>query len=239
MSPWPIPRMWEGGECWIIGGGPSVPIEFGVPEDVISAVLSGEQPLNAYSPYLSPIHDKHVIGVNAAFLLGDWIDITFFGDAGFYFAKKPAMDALTKLKVSCNSNLPRKADSRHICDIKYVPIDGRHSKGITSRENMVAWNLNSGAAAINLAWHLGVQRVYLLGFDMELSNNGAQHWHRHYKKDRNPQKPKDPKKLPFKRHLPCFSMVANDARRLGLEIINVNPNSKIKVFERVKLSDVL
>jgi len=238
MIPWSIPRMWEGGECWIIGGGPSMPLQFGVPEDVISAVLHKEHPLSSYSPFLSPIHNKHVIGVNAAFLLGEWIDITFFGDAGFYFANKAEMDVMTKLKVSCNPNLPKK-DARELVDIKYVPLNNRHPKGISNRDNTVTWNLNSGAAAINLAYHLGVERVYLLGFDMAPSKEGIQHWHQHYRNGKDVMKPKDIKKLPFRRHLECFPMVANDARRLGLEIINVNPNSAIMAFKRVKLSDVL
>lgn len=228
--------MWEGGECWIIGGGPSMPLEFGVPEHVIKGVLSGELPLSAYSPFLSPIHGKHVIGVNAAFLLGDWIDVVFFGDGGFYFANKRLLDVYPKVKVSCNPNIAKK---QGVFDVKYLPRSGRHSSGIVSQGNMVAWNLNSGAASISLACQFGVKRIYLLGFDMQLGEGSAQHWHAHYKKASNPIKQRDPKHLPFDRHLTSFSMVANDARRLGLEIINVSPNSKITVFKRVKLSDVL
>jgi hypothetical protein len=238
MTPWSIPRMWEGGECWIIGGGPSMPRQFGVPENVISAVLKGERPLSSYSPFLSPIHDKHVIGVNAAFMLGSWIDVTFFGDSGFYFSNKVELDALNKLKVCCNPNVNKREND--IFDVKYVPHDLRHSKGISERKSMVSWNLNSGGAAINLAYHLGVSRVYLLGFDMKVGEDGRQHWHSHYLANKNPdQPPKDAKKLPFKRHGPCFTMIANDARRLGLEIINVSPESELTVFKRVKLSDGL
>ena len=232
---WDIPRMWEGGECWIIGGGPSVPYQFEVPEDVISAVLSKEQPLSSYSPYFSPIHDKHVIGVNAAFLLGDWIDIVFFGDGGFYRDNKAEMDLFSKIKVSCNTNITKKDI---FCGVKYVPRNRRHPFGISTVENTVSWNLNSGAAAINLAYHLGVRRIYLLGFDQKLGEAGNQHWHRHYSTSKN-IKQKDEKKLPFKRHLLSFKRVENDAKSLGVEILNVSPNSKIEAFKQVKLSEVL
>ena len=228
--------MWEGGECWIIGGGPSMPLEFGVPEHVIKGVLSGELPLSAYSPFLSPIHGKHVIGINAAFLLGDWIDVIFFGDGRFYFANKKLLDNYHKVKVSCNPNLVRKEG---VLDVKYLPRSGKHPVGITPRNNSVSWNLNSGAAAISMAYHFGVKRIYLLGFDMQLGEGGVQHWHPHYKKESNPPKQRDPKSAPFDRHKIGFPMIANDARRFGLEIINVNPNSQITVFKRVKLSDVL
>jgi hypothetical protein len=236
MTVWEVPKMWEGGECWIIGGGPSVSQEFGIPEEVVSAVLSGEQPLSSYSPYLSPIHAKHVLGVNAAFLLGEWIDVMFFGDGGFYTSNITEMNERTKVKVSCNPNLVKK--NQIFKGIKYVPRDNSHPVGISSRNNMISWNLNSGAAAIGLAYLLGVKRIYLLGFDMTLGQEGWQWWHRHYTGDKAPKK-KDPKRLPFERHLKGFPMVANDARRLGLEIINVSPNSAIKDFKRVKLSDVL
>lgn len=227
--------MWEGGECWIIGGGPSMPREFGVPEDVIQGVLSEELPLSAYSPYLSAIHSKHIIGINAAFLLGDWPDVVFFGDGGFYFQNKVKMDAYRKLKVSCNPNMRNKTN---VQGVKYVGRNGRHPSGISTQPNMVSWNLNSGGAAINLAYHFGVKRIYLLGFDMNLDQEGNQHWHRIYKKSKNP-KQRDPKRLPFYRHLPHFTAIKNDAHRLGLEIINVSPNSAIPGFRRVKLSDVL
>jgi len=234
MTTWSIPRMWEGGECWIIGGGPSMPLEFGVPKDVIEGVLSGDLPLSAYSPFLSPIHDKHVMGINVAFLLGEWVDVVHFGDGGFYLANKALLDAFPKVKVTCHPEVIKRKD---VFDVKYVPRAQHHPRGISDRGRTVSWNLNSGACGINLAYWLGVKLVYLLGFDMNVVE-GVQHWHRHYAKDKTP-KARDPKKLPFKRHLECFPMIAKDAARLGMEIINVSPNSKIESFKRVKLSDVL
>lgn len=227
--------MWDTGECWIIGGGPSMPVQFGVPEDVIEGVFSGELPLSAYSPYLVPIHHRHVIGINAAFLIGDWIDIVFFGDGGFYLANKKEMDVFPKIKVSSGPSIVKRKD---IQGVKYISRNGSHPAGISPSSNSVSWNLNSGAAAISLAWHLGVKRVYLLGFDMMLGEGGQQHWHCHYSRHKNGRR-RDPKKLPFDRHLPGFSAIANDARRMGLEIINVSPDSAIKEFKRVRLSDVL
>jgi hypothetical protein len=236
MDEWKVPKMWEGGECWIIGGGPSMPREFGVPEDVIEQVYNDELPLSSYSPYLSPIHNKHVIGVNAAFLLGEWVDVMYFGDGRFYTSNIEAMNKRTKIKVSSNPNLVKR--SRIFQGVKYVPRDLSHPEGISSKGNKISWNLNSGAAAIGLAYLLGVKRIYLLGFDMSLGENGRQWWHSHYSR-KNPQRKKNPKRLPFDRHLKSFPMVSKDAERLGLEIINVSPNSEIKEFKRVKLSDVL
>ena len=232
---WKVPKMWEGGECWIIGGGPSVPREFGVPEEVIARVLLKELPVSAYSPYLSAIHDKHVIGVNAAFLIGDWIDMVFFGDGRFYFDNKKALCAYSKMKITCNTNIQKK---KGVHSIKYLQKQGNHPHGITTQPGTVSWNNNSGAASISLAAQLGVKKIYLLGFDMKAGEKGNQHFHSHYKHGKI-NAPKNPMKLPFHRHLQCFPSIARDAKRLGIEIINVNPNSAITVFKRVKLSEVL
>jgi hypothetical protein len=63
---WQVPRMWEGGDVWIIGGGPSILTQFDIPEKVVSKVLNGSSPPSVYSPYMEYLHDKHIIGVNMA-----------------------------------------------------------------------------------------------------------------------------------------------------------------------------
>jgi hypothetical protein len=54
---WRIPKMWKGQTVFIIGGGPS---------------------LNGTPLHL--IHEHRVIGVNCAYMLGDWVDVCWFGD---------------------------------------------------------------------------------------------------------------------------------------------------------------
>ena len=166
---WQIPKMWDGGECWIIGGGPSIALQFEVPEDIIQGVLCKSLPMSAYSPFLSPIHGKHVIGVNVAFMLGNWVDIVFFGDAGFYLAHKKQLAEFPKLKITSNAIVLNKHKS---FDVKLVPKDGNHPEGISPRANRVSWNSNSGGASISLAVQLGAKRIYLLGFDMKLGLEG-------------------------------------------------------------------
>ena len=73
---WSVPPIWDGGEVWILGGGSSVPKQFGIPEEIIEKVVNGELPPSAYSPYMEAIHNKHVIGINVSFLIGTWIPIT-------------------------------------------------------------------------------------------------------------------------------------------------------------------
>ena len=98
---WRVPRIWEDGDVWVIGGGPSIPRMFGVPEKIIQKVVNGASP-SVYSPYMSALHDKHVIGVNVAYLIGNWIDMVFFGDRGFFLAHQQGLAEFPGLKVSCH-----------------------------------------------------------------------------------------------------------------------------------------
>ncbi len=168
---WRIPRIWEGGDCWILGGGPSLPRQFDVPEEVIQNVMSQDLPLSSYSPHMGSIHKKHVIAVNTAFLIGNWIDLVFWGDKAWYLKNRKALAAFKGLKVTSH---PYFANGRFRNEnVKHTPKDSSHNKGISPDPHRVAWNGNSGAAAISVAANMGVKRIILLGFDMKVGSTGA------------------------------------------------------------------
>jgi hypothetical protein len=231
---WSVPRMWDGGDVWILGGGPSVITQFNIPKDVVQSVLSGASPLSVYSPYMKAIHDKHVIGINVAFMIGDWMDIVFFGDGGFFLQHKQALASFPRLKVTCHNG----ANGEKW--VKFLARDGRKPRGISTAPNLVSWNSNSGAAAISVAAWAGAKRIILLGFDMRLGNDNRQHFHNVYGK--GPVMPNDERrkrKLPFDRHMRAFPEIAADANRLGIEIINCCPDSAIENFRKCNLKDLL
>jgi len=232
---WEVPLMWEEGEVWIIGGGPSLPRQFDVPDAVIQKVISGSLPLSAYSPYFAAIHNKHIIGVNVAYLIGDWIDMVFFGDKGWWLANREQLAKFPGLKVSCHPkfNSNEFATER----IKYLARDKQHSRGISSSLSTVSWNSNSGAAAISIAANAGAKRIILLGFDMKLGMNNKQHWHGLYGSAK--RKEINARKLPFHRHLRGFPEIAKDAKRRGIEIVNACPDSMIECFRRVSVKELL
>lgn len=232
---WRVPKLWEGGDVWILGGGPSLPKQFGVPDEIIEGVRSKELPLSTYSPYMSAIHGKHVIGVNMAYLIGDWIDMLFFGDKKWYFTNREKVAKFKGLKVTCQShfNKPKYVEER----IKFLAKDNHKPTGISSNPHKVSWNVNSGAAAISVAVNMGATRIILVGFDMQLGDDGKQHWHAEYKTFS--RKHPDGKKLPFHRHLLGFPVIAKDARELGVEIINACPNSAIKEFRKTTVKELL
>jgi hypothetical protein len=85
---WKVPRVWEGGSCVIIGGGPSMLKQFNIPSEIVEGVYSGKLSPTAYSPYLKAIHKKHIIAVNVAYKIGPWIDMMIFGDSSTWAEDK-------------------------------------------------------------------------------------------------------------------------------------------------------
>ncbi len=204
-----------------------MPRQFGISEEVIGNVTSRQDPITVYSDYLSPLHDKHVIGVNMAFLLGNWVSVFYFCDSQFYRAHKPDIDEFHNLKVTCVNHLPTNLLPGTV-NIKRLRRDNR--RGISTDRGVIQWNYNSGCAAINFAAHAGVKRILLLGFDMKPVDERT-HWHSTYRKQTQP--------ATFRRFLKSFSPIASDAKRRKIEILNVSPDSAIEAFRKVKLEEVL
>lgn len=222
-----------------------MPAQFDVPPDVIERVCTGKLPPAAYSQYLDPLHNRHVIGVNNVYLIGVWIDAVFFGDGSWYLVHQARLAKWPGLKVSC---APRFNGSKRgrTDQVKFLSRDKDHRKGISPHPCRVSWNGNSGAAAISLAHHLGVKRVLLLGFDMNAPGPHT-HWHGSHGKLHPTRPPRRGGRAvghrgpPFQRHLQGFPAIAADAKQMKIEILNVNRDhtSAIDVFPQVALSEVL
>lgn len=226
---WRVPKIWENEDAWILGGGPSIPHQFGVPQDIIDKVKEGKLPPSSYSPYLHPIHDRNVIGVNAAYNLGSWIKVLFFGDKGFFLKHKRDIRKFPNLKITC-ANTGKNWEYQKT-QVKFLSRESRRH-GICDSPEKICWNFNSGAAAINVAVHFGVTRIFLLGFDMKESDKTGSHWHNVYNN-------KSIKDVTFNRHLKSFPYIEKDTKKRGIEIINLNPDSAIKCFKKANLDEVI
>lgn len=229
---WRAPEIWDG-DCFIIGGGHSIAKTFDVPDDLIPL---HQEEFVEFGNYLKPyLEDKHVIGVNLSAFLGDWVDVAYWGDSDTYLQYMSWYDDFSGLKVASAG----KFAGRKYKSIKY--LEKNHEKGICTNGKSLTWaGFNSGAAAINLGYCLGAKRIFMLGFDMQSLPNGRVHWHAGYpdKKENFTNKDlamgKVPRRSkvqpPYKRQINGFEPISKEAEKLGLEIINLSPNSKIKEF---------
>jgi len=225
---WKPPEIWKGGRCFIIGGGHSVYRQFEMPEELINKVLNKQEYISAFSPYMKALHDKHVIGVNQAFRLGGWVDMTFIGDPGFLKENKDCLWDWKNLKVHCAPKM-----EEYYYWIKKMDRNRKQKHGICSKPGLVSWNGNSGAAAISLAVQLGVKQIILLGFDMNKTEQGT-HWHNLYNERGDIQVRKT-----FQRYMGSFPAIQKDAEKLGVEILNASPESSIEVFPKINVKDII
>ena len=225
-SKWNIPKIWENETAYILGGGASIISQFGIPADIVKQVRNGNLPMSVYALYMEKLFDKKVIGINAAYQLGSWIDYIYFMDKDYMLSER---ENLAKFPNPVISALEY-SETEDWCHT----IKGITKEGICTIPNTISYNWSSGAAAINLAYQLGAKKIVLLGFDMKLTR-GKQHFHKGGK-GYNPISNID---KVFARHLGAFEHIKNDADKLGIEIINASPKSAIKEFKRVTLKSVL
>lgn len=234
---WSVPPIWEGDDVWILGGGPSVTQQFGIPDSIVDNVVKGISPPSVYSPYMADIHDKHVIGINVSYLIGTWIDMVFWGDLKFIEINKVHLANWPGLKVTCHES------GKKVPWAKFLPRDTTHALGICPYPNMVSWNSNSGSAAISVAANAGAKRIILLGFDMNYNGGNMRHWHNLY--GSAPARPNRQANVKFNhlfsfaRHLQGFPQIAKDAKARGIEIINLSPMSAIKEFPKYSVKEFL
>lgn len=194
-----IPRLWNS-TVFILGGGPSI---------------------NAVD--FSLIKDKHIVGVNDAFKLGNWVDVCWFGDERWYQWNKEKLRHYQGILFGCPPN------SHKI--VKVINVLRSDICGISPSPDRIYWNKSSGGSAINLAYHLGATKIVLLGYDMHVVDD-RHNWHSNHKHiPRND--------IYERRFIPPFEKIAQDADRIGLEIINATPNSALTVFPHKRLEDLI
>jgi hypothetical protein len=228
-----FPTIWQDGDVWILGGGASINEQFNIPSDIVIDVRLGKLPVSTLGKYMSSIFTKHIIAVNTSFQLGSWIDVMMFGDLPYFEDNKKKLRSFTGLKIACVAIF---TDSQFEGEnIRYLQREKR--SGLSLKNNTIFWCKNTGAAAINLATLSGAKRIFLLGFDMKLLA-GEQHFHNQYDKTKKVYKPNE-NGMPFTEHLKGFPAIAKDAEKLGIEIINVSPESEIKCFKKMTLKEAL
>lgn len=90
------------------------------------------------------------------------------------------------------------------------------------------FNNNSGSQAINLAYLLGAERIYLLGYDMGWHGGKAHFFGDHPKKLTNA----DPTKF-----IATYDKLAADLKQTGVQVLNLSRSTKLTQFPRATIDD--
>jgi len=92
---------------------------------------------------------------------------------------------------------------------------------------------NSGTCAINLAFQLLPNRVFLLGFDMQHGPGGELHWYPDYPWGGGTKKGK------LREWAEEFGEIARQFTEAGVQVFNVNHRSLIKAFPVISYDDFM
>lgn len=204
---WRAPRLWPNATVYILGGGPSLKL------------LDVER-----------LRGRHVIAVNNAYQLGDWIDVCYFGDLSWHRIHRDALLKFAGLKVTTCVHL------ENAPGIKLIRKRNKPS-GISRDQSIVCWNNSSGGCAINLATLFGAKRIILFGYDMRMVDDDC-NWHRDYPDVQDEKKRKKKEKL-YLTFLKPFDQIARGLKRDGIECINATPGSALTQFPIVEPESVL
>lgn len=155
--------------------------------------------------------DAIVIAINDNYLRAPWAEYLYFCDAQWYQWHKDR-EELAEFKGQ-------------IATISDIAVDMNFTRGqaegLSDDPQILNTGKNSAHQAVNLAKHLGADRILLLGVDMRPSG----HWHGGH-----------PIKTPdsvYQKMLPYWNTIE------GMEIINCSMTSAIQCFPKVCVFDAI
>ena len=170
------------------------------------------------------LKNKKTIAVNKAFMFHPTADVLYWSDSRIYQWYKKDID---KFKGEKYTIKPYGGIGE---EVKVLKNMGKH--GLELSPDGIKHGNNSGHAAMNLAYHYGVKRMILLGFDMQ-NVRGMSHFHDGYpvKQTRD--------EIYQKSMIPEFHQISEDLKKKKVEVINANPDSALPFFKKVPLDKVL
>lgn len=201
---------WKGSRCFVIGGGPSITgFDF--------ERLRGEK----------------IIAINKAYEYCDFADIMFSMDSRYYNGiVRGFLGSKAKRKFDAFKGYKVWLDTMNFRynDIYYLMKAGDFGLSLSMEDGLRHGN-NSGYAAVNLAFCLGANPIYLLGYDMKHKSNGQTHFHEGYPWGQNPGQ--------ARAFAQGFDEMVPVLKDKGIRVINLNPDSALKCFPRKAINEVL
>jgi uncharacterized Rossmann fold enzyme len=167
------------------------------------------------------LKNKNIIAINKAFKYVPFASVLYWSDIRFYEWEKEEILKFKGLKYT-NKPFPTENDIINLRD------SGRD--GLEKDPSALKHGNNSGYAAINLAYHLGCNRIILLGYDMKLINNKS-HFHEGYKDTKqNNELYQSMKK--------SFPLLSKELEENHIKVINLNIDSDLDCFQKMDIGNI-
>jgi len=209
--------IWQGKKCFLLGGGPSL-IHFDY----------------------NLVKDYPTIGINKTFTVFS-PTINYAMDTRFYdMVTYGSMqdESIRKLRKKWGEykgvKLFLRRSSKFRFDSSVYYVDALPEKALSFNLDKGIWpGNNSGFGALMLAIALGCKRIGLLGYDLKVIT-GRTHWHNGYPGQdvRSLQRKLD-------KFIMCFEEFADCIKSHNIEVVNLNPESKLECFPKGTLRSFL
>jgi hypothetical protein len=198
-SAWRAEPIWKGETCYIVGGGPSLLTQ---PIDVLAG--------------------NKVIAINSSYAVVPEAQFVVFADMRWWcehIKKRDWRNYRGKI-ISCSAS----ASGPNL-----FSMQRKTTPGLADDPGTLMVKNTTLTAAINLAVHLGVSKIVLLGIDQCKAPDGRTHHHAPH---------------PWKQTPDCYARqssdlprVAKDLQERGIECVNASPGSALKLWPIVDLQD--
>lgn len=165
-----------------------------------------------------------VIAVNDNYLLAPWADILYACDVKWWqwhIHRQELIDFQ-------GEKVTQDVEAAEKYGIKYIKSEPKCT--LSTDPAIIYQGSNSGYQAINLAYHTGVKRVLLLGYDQKFSNDGKAHWFGDHP---------DKVRSGYDGWRVFYESLATHAADIGFEIINCTTETALTCFKKIPLDEVL
>lgn len=173
------------------------------------------------------LRGQRVLCINDNYRLAPWAEVLYACDEIWWDRHHDQPE----LMAFCGRKITRDQEASKKYGIEYIKsVD---EPGLSGDSTYIHEGSNSGIQAINLACHFGARRIVLLGYDMQ-ATRGKAHWFgEHAWHDQNRVRDH------WHKWLWRYERVAEDAARMGIEIINATRETALTCFPRKPLSSLL
>jgi hypothetical protein len=171
---------------------------------------------------LDGLAGRRVIAINSSWQRVPWAPLLFFGDARWWHHYRD------EVLTSYHGRIATTA--RGIEHPRVMRLHPHAQPGLAAEPDTLAIQRTSTRAAINLAVHLGVDRIVLLGVDNQIDANGRTHHHAAH--------PWDLRTSCFDEQRADLASLVTPLHHLGIEIINASPESALPFWPKQSLSEI-
>lgn len=200
---WQIPKLWENETAVIVASGPS---------------------LERWQVDYVKDKDAKLLVINDNYLLALWADCHYFCDPKWYHWHEddPEWDQFQGFRVTMQS-------VQEILPFHTVRNTG--TSGLCKEIDGLSTGRNSGYQAVNLAYHFGVNRIILIGFDMKPSTEGKTHWFGEHPVSLSVDE--------IHKWTPYWDHMADGLSKENVEIFNCTLDTALTSFQKADIQDIL